>query len=191
MSRIKKVISIGGIEGGKVPQPPRPTQRPTGPKFLRLTKNPSWQSGPGNPPAGFVKGSTSKSEWIIYWALTKILGPEATGGWSYQQSVLGGREKRGGSVADFALYLTNPITLLRIQTERWHITQPSSRQQFDVDQRRALERAGYVVIDIFDEDFLTEDDFTTGQAAIKVVHEAIQGVQMPNPVTTQTSRARG
>ena len=41
--------------------------RPTGPRALRIIEQ--YIGGYGDPPAGFVRGQTSITEWICYWAL--------------------------------------------------------------------------------------------------------------------------
>ena len=33
-----------------------------------------FKGGPGDPPPGFVVGQTSATEWVIYWAMSKVFG---------------------------------------------------------------------------------------------------------------------
>lgn len=54
-----------------------PTALPTGPRLYRQTKkNVFFAGGPGAAPPGFVRASTSLSEWYFYWAAMKVLDPE-------------------------------------------------------------------------------------------------------------------
>src|SRR6187455_711622 len=56
--------------------------RTYGPKELGLQAAPQLVGGPGDPPPGFVGGTTSISEWYLYWAFEKVLGPEGPD-WQY------------------------------------------------------------------------------------------------------------
>lgn len=168
---------------------PREVQRPTGPRFLNQKRDVS-ESGPGEPPPGFVTATTSREEWVIYWALTKILGPPERGSWSYQSNLLGGRERAGGAVADFVITNRRPSLIIRVQTERFHIATEYEKQARDELQKASLERAGFRVLDVYAEHFMRSTNFETGQAAIAVVWDALKGIQRPNPITSRTSLAR-
>lgn len=132
-------------------------------------------------PELFATGTTSAPEGFIYWALTKLLGPEDYSTWTYQASVLNGRHSPGGAVVDFVVYLPNVTLGFRIQTYRFHEDAPVSKRIYDVEQLIAIFRADFMVIDIFEQDFLYDE---TGQAAIKVVLEALSNLQRPDPIAT-------
>jgi hypothetical protein len=117
--------------------------------------------------------------------MLKLLGPEGMK-WSYQSKVMGGRKQPGGAVPDFLYRETN--TIFRVQTERYHIAVPHYTQFKDREQYRAVSRAGFKVIDIYEEHFIGD---ATGQQAIAVTWDAIKGEQRPSPLANRTSRARG
>jgi len=155
-----------------------------GPRALGFTgKPPKPQGGPGNPPAGFVGGTTSLTEWYVYWALTKILGPEGDS-WAYQNSYQGGRHIPGGSVVDFVVYQPMKTLLIRVQTFRFHFTLGSQKQAYDVEQYYALsDLPGYRVIDVYEQDFI---DDPTGGKVLKVMIDALNGEEHANPLAFGT-----
>ena len=134
-------------------------------------------SGPGDAPAGFVGGTTSLSEWYIYWALLQILGPEGDS-WAYQESFLGGRHMPGGAVVDFIVYQGNVELGLRIQTFYYHLAAGSFKQSTDFEQRIALTGGGLLIIDVYEQDFINDN---TGKAVLHVVREALAGIEHYNP----------
>lgn len=139
-----------------------------------------FQGGPGDPPPGFVGGTNSKTEWWIYWALTKILGKEGVG-WSYQASYAGGRHSPGGAVIDFVVYMPMQDILMRIQTWRFHIGAGSEKITYDHEQKIAYSSAinDDVVIDVYEQDFIDDE---TGKKVIEVVKDALAGIEWPNPI---------
>jgi hypothetical protein len=170
------------IRKAKAFQPPTPdnSRIPTGPRYISIDLNyPIHASGPGHPPPGFIGGTNSISEWYIYWALEKILGPEGHG-WTYQSSYLGGRRMRGGAVVDFVVFTPRYNIGLRIQTFYFHLAAGSYKQANDYEQRINLEQQELRIIDIYEQDFIGD---RTGQSAIKVVLMALNGQEAPNPRT--------
>lgn len=166
------------------PMPKGPTKYPGPIHGFGLTKAARLTSGPGDPPAGFLNGNNSRDEWPPYWALTKIC-PRMGLTFMYQSKVQGGRKRPGGSVPDFLIIELRMI--LRIQTERYHIAVGSGKQLRDTAQRRSLENAGFVVIDLYAQDYNKDK---SGQAIIKLVWDALHFREMPNPILTRRSLAR-
>jgi hypothetical protein len=166
----------------------------TGPRLLGLARDPKLLSGPGEPPPGFVGPTTSRSEWILYWALAKVFNdpinprlPPFHGGedWSYQTSVEGGRRERGGAVVDFVIYLPGQKIGLRLQTERFHVFAGPGKQSYDAVQERNLSR--YMTIkDLYEQDLGLDD--RTGRTAVARVVDLLGGRRRIDPVTTQRAR---
>lgn len=179
----------GFSRGGGVSRfsPPRRTQRPRPPAIFQTGKRRIQLDGPGEPPVGFVSGTTSLSEWYIYWAFLKVKGPEGESSWGFQIDAGGGRGRRGGAVIDFVVWDQEPRLAIRIQTERYHIAVRQQVQTFDETSKRMLERLGYKVIDIYEEHFIRDK---SGRMSIILVREALQGKQRPSPLTLPQSRAR-
>lgn len=164
----------------EVPQPPRALV-PRGPEVLGLGMNIEQQGrGPGEPPADFVGGSTSRTEWYIYWALT-ILAKAWGFEWEYQASYLGGRQQPGGAVVDFIVYLGTRRIGLRIQTFYFHLAFGPEKQSYDVEQKVSLSSADIDVIDIYEQSFIHDD---TGESVLRVVRMALQGDEEQNPLAT-------
>lgn len=149
------------------PKPLRTTTRiPTGPKMYRKAAKPEFGSGPGEPPPGFVTPTTSKSEWLVYWAIWKALdvpgnvrqGPfngPGTGEFEYQSWQMGGRSSLGGAVVDFLIFpygSGSPIGV-RVQTEYFHIFAGSNKIASDEIQLALLSR-NMTVVDVFDYEFI-------------------------------------
>lgn len=169
------------MTGGKATfEPPAPSRSviPQGPKILSADINAAIRTeGPGDPPAGFIGGTNSVSEWYIYWALEKLLGPEGQY-WTYQSSYLGGRHIRGGAVVDFVVFTPRYNIGLRIQTFYFHLAAGSYKQADDYTQRTNLESYGLKIIDIYEQTYIGD---TTGKAALYVTQLALQGIELPNP----------
>lgn len=152
-----------------------------GAKVMGLHAGAQQISGPGDPPDGFVGGTTSKTEWYIYWALTKVLGPEEEGEWSFQNSMLGGRSTRGGAVVDFVVNMEPMYIGLRVQTFQYHFSDNSYQKMHDREQLFALSDWDFIVVDILESDFIHD---ATGAAAIQVVLAAIRQEYRPDPLGT-------
>lgn len=167
--------------------PPRGPQRPRPPKLIQKATKVGYRSGPGEPPAGFVTGTTSLSEWYIYWALLKVKGRAGVNSWGFQVGIGGGRSTAGGAVADFVIWDQKPRLILRIQTERYHVATRNRNQVYDERSKRMMESLGYKVIDIWEQNFIKDK---SGKAAIQKVRMALKGLQDPNPITAPQSWAR-
>jgi len=178
-------LFTGGLAALKPPREPRGIA-PTGSRVLGLGKDvKNVGGGPGDAPAGFVGGTTSLSEWYIYWALLQVRGPEGDeGAWAYQESFLGGRHIIGGAVVDFILYEDDYYIGLRIQTYYFHLASPegSVKQANDLEQKIRLQDGNdLIIIDIYEQNFIHDD---SGQAAIEQVLKAMQLVEEYNPRLT-------
>lgn len=137
-------------------------------------------AGPGEPPVGFVGGTTSKTEWYVYWALLKLLGREGLQ-WTYQESFQGGRHIPGGSVVDFVVYMPQFQILIRVQTWRFHFAGGAEKHQADIEQKAGLFGifGEELVIDIYEQHFIWDE---SGKAVLAVVSDAIAGIEWPNPL---------
>lgn len=129
----------------------------------------------------FLGGTVSMTECMFYWAMEKMLGPEGRE-WDYQGSKLGGRHMPGGAVVDFVYYgFGEQQVAIRIQTYYFHQGVDPNKKAEDREQRIALEDAGYIVIDVWEQEFIHDE---TGQAVLKVAHDAINGIQHENPMAS-------
>jgi len=169
-------------------QVPRGVQRPTGQKRYRVNIQPTQLTGWAvQPYGGFtLSGNNSFEEWPVFWALMQELGPPDQGTWTYQIKI--GAQQPGGSKPDFLIYYQPPI-IIRVQSDRYHLTVNSWRQAGDREQRIVLERQGYAVIDVFPQHYMNDD--THAVAVLSVVREALNYRQRTDPLTTATSVARG
>ena len=181
-------------------RPPRlrtPPAMPTGPRLYREPKDKGYVGPVADPPPGFVVGTTSKTEWLIYHALSKIMGyPQdprqppfigMPGVWRYQRAFEGGRRERGGAVLDFVVLSgakSRQDVAFRIQTEHFHIYASSEIHMNDVLQFERLSET-MLVIDLYDQDFAFDP---TNQAAIILIKRALNGEIEPNPMTDGTSQ---
>lgn len=152
--------------------------------------------GPGDPPPGFVGATTSKSEWLIYWAMARIFNdppdprrPPFFGGrdWGYQLATGEYVRQRGSSVIDFVFYANTMRIAIRIQTQRFHDAAGALKQGYDRIQVAVLESQGWRVQDLYEDDFIRDE---SGQAAVIVTKEALGLIQRPSTVTTGRSEAR-
>jgi hypothetical protein len=136
--------------------------------------------GPGDPPAGFVGGTTSKTEWYVFWAFEILLGPMGAM-WTYQESFQGGRHMPGGSVADFVLYMPMQTIIVRVQTWRFHFAGGAEKHQSDIEQKIALHSiwGEEIVVDIYEQHFINDE---SGQAVLEVCKDAMAGIEWPNPM---------
>lgn len=170
-----------------------PPIRPRGPAFLPSKE--TIISGYGEPPPGFVRGQTSLTEWIVYWALYKIFDESADprqppffGLYPYfeYQSPEGGGYIRalGSSVVDFLVHIGGEHIAIRIQTEFFHLFTSSSKQGSDTLQRAQLETAGLRVIDVYDQDLLGDP---SGAKAIVTLKYALSLIERVNPLLAGTS----
>lgn len=136
--------------------------------------------GPGEPPLNFVGGTTSKTEWWVFWAFTNLIGPVGYQ-WTYQESFAGGRHIPGGAVADFVLYMPRQTIIVRVQTWQFHFGQGSEKIQTDIEQKVSLMTpfGEYIVVDIYEQHFIHDE---TGKAVMEVCKDAMAGIEWPNPI---------
>lgn len=165
----------------------------TGPRALQLQKDPTYQYGPGEAPPGFVSATTSKSEWVFYWAIAKAFNdprdprtPPFWGGrdWAYQIAMQGGRREPGGAVVDFLIYLPGETIGIRLQTSRFHIQAGPEKQAYDEAQFTNLSRF-ITVRDVYEEQFIGD---RSGESAVRIAVETIGGRGRMNPIRSGTAR---
>jgi hypothetical protein len=172
---------------GLPPRPRVPTRLPTGPKRYRGGRE--VVAGPGEPPPGFVRPTTSKTEWFVYWALWKIFGTPRDaregpffGGppfWAYQEGT-GGDGTR--SKPDFTVYRPRRL-IIRVQTEFRHLFTDNAKQAYDRLQRVAQSNHN-TVVDLYDFRFINDK---TGQAVIIETKAAIGLIERPDPIVAGTA----
>jgi len=175
---------------------PSPPSLPRVPRLYREPKNKGYIGPVADPPPGFVIGTTSRTEWMVYRALASIFGtpeeprnPPFIGGppyWTYQQPYDQGRRAPGGSVIDFVVYAgqRNDLDIaFRIQTEYFHLYADSEVQAHDALQFERLSSAMQVV-DLYDFDFAWDD---TNEATCILIKDALNGRVSPNPINAGTS----
>lgn len=178
---------------------PHGTQRPGGAKRYHLNVAPQSLGGPGPVPSwfnasNFGGGTPAADEWPIYWACLRYFKGPPGQDWLYQTKIAASLP--GGIKPDFVIIRVTPNVVMRVQSERYHQAVPFNQAVYDLEQRIALERFGYRVIDLFPQYFIVDGSaergygYLTGQASIRAVIEAEQGRQRMNPRGTQTSFAR-
>jgi hypothetical protein len=165
-----------------------------GPDELRLREGIILLGGPEefvrNNPQLFATGSTSSHEGYAYWALLKIIGPEAEPGsngltWFYQSKVSAGRDGDRLSIVDFLIEGTgNPMDLgIRIVTPWHHELQGAAVRAFDFEQVFRLLDQDIFVVDVRSVNYMND---RTGQDAIRVMNRAIQNRPDYNPYHRST-----
>lgn len=173
---------------------------PKGPRLYRQEPGSDIMSGPGEPPPGFLTFTNSRSEWLIYWALSKVLnypkdprvGPFIgyPGLWAYQTPYEGGRAVRGGQVLDFLIESPSSIygtVAIRIQTERYHDFADHAKKAKEVILMARTARHVRVA-DIHEQDFADAEQRKTGQAAILEVKKALYGAKSSDPLKAGSAR---
>jgi hypothetical protein len=190
MPTIRKNLSIPQNRPSRMKRIPRELR---GPSELKLWVEPERNVGPGDAPAGFVQATTSKSEWIAYWALAKVMqdppdprNPPYYGGqtWGYQVALDGGRSRKGGSVADFIVWLPSEPIVIRLVTERFHVAAGPTKTALDRAQAFRLEKYASVR-DLYEQDIIAD---RTGEAACRKVVELLGGRERINPALAGTFR---
>lgn len=175
-----------------------PTVLPEGPRLYKEARDKGYRGPVSAPPAGFVGATTSVTEWMIYWAIAKVLGEPADPRqppfigypplWYYQSEQFGGRRMAGGAVVDFVVSGgrggRGRDIGFRLQTERFHLYASAEVHFKDQAQLWQLS-ASMQVIDIYDQDFLNDP---SGQAAIVAVKDALAGRTEPNPISDGTTQ---
>lgn len=174
------------------------SQLPRGPRLYKYSvlEKTDVYGGYGPMPPGFGGPTVSFTEWIVYWALWKVMGetgdPRKSGppfigsppDWTYQQPFIGGRAEPGGAVVDFIVWRTmtgRPLGI-RIQTEHFHLFTSNAKQVSDMMQRQKL-MDQIDLVDLYDYQ-ITND--ATGQAAIIAVKNALGLLELPDPLRGAT-----
>lgn len=169
---------------------PRNPLRQFGPRFLKLFALPGLGVDWCVPWPDFVGAHTSLSEQMIYKALGRVTGdpphpekPPYSGGvnWSYQDPLLGGRMTRGGSVCDFLVHWNAEDVCIRLQSERYHVTAEMAKRVDELFEKTHGDRT----IDIYEQDFVGD---CSGEAACRVVSDALAGRDAPDPGYRGTAR---
>ena len=122
---------------------------------LRRLLNPAKELKPWEKQPEWFTGSLA--EWAIYWALTR-LGVELV----FQADMLGGRNIRGGAVADF--YIPDRQLIIRVQGVFWHYERGAEIRAADELQKQALMGEVYTVIDIDEDDAMRDPLYYTKEA---------------------------
>ncbi len=181
--------TLTGVEVRPI-KPPMSVVRPDGAHHLGVGKSPVMLGGPGRVPLkGIITGNTSLEEWPIWWACWKYYKQKpGQGAWDYQARFGNGV---AGIKPDFILNLPRPI-VMRVQSDRYHVSVSSWKAAYDVQQRLDLEARGFTVIDVYPQYYI-RDNYgpLTGKASIATVQEAEAGRQRADPRATKTSWARG
>ncbi len=121
----------------------------------------------GTPPEDWVG---SVAEWACAWALG-VLNVE----YVPQANMIGGRTQLGGTVVDFLIPSLN--TIIRIQGVYYHYERGPLVINVDSLLKTSLEAKGYVVIDIDEDDILTDPLYFVKEALAGRDHSrATEGV---------------
>ncbi len=167
-----------------------------GPRFLKKYSLPQLQPDWCVPWEGFVGAHTSLSEQMIYRAIARLTGdpphaekPPYVGGvtWTYQDPLNGGRLTRGGTVCDFNVHWGTEDVCIRLPSEYFHVAAGPEKAADELFEKTHGDRT----IDIYEQDFAGD---CTGEAAVRVIADALAGRDAPNPGalgTAQRIRRRG
>lgn len=140
-----------------------------GPTELRSSlKAPEIVSGPGQRPDTGILAVATMPEWYVYWALER-LGKKPDTDFSYRAKTAY-TSLSTDTQLDFTMLDGSGIAI-EVQGTFWHYEQGAAKIVQDMVRSGALSRQ-WTVINI-DEDDIVGDP--TGQAAIYMVREALQG----------------
>lgn len=169
------------------------TRIPQKPRMYQKLAKPTIEGGPGEPPPNFLMPSTSRTEWLAFWATWKATGAPGdprngpfmgpvTGEFEYQSYALGGRRQLGGAVVDFLIRTTDIPIGCRIVTEYFHIFADVQKREADFSQALELGKVMQVV-DVYDYEFLNLDP-----QALVVYFKQAYGMIKSNPISAGTAR---
>lgn len=99
----------------------------------------------------------SGAEWAVYWALLALRIP-----FQYQASRMGGRQVKGGLVADFEI--PDRRLIIQVQGVYFHYEFGRAQQIRDVMQKAALESMGMNVIFIDEDNALADPKYYVEEA---------------------------
>jgi hypothetical protein len=184
------------------PSIPKAPSLPKGPRWeQRLRKQAKLVTGPGQPPPGFVTGTTSSVEWVFYWALFKALAPDrdprqppffgADGLFRYQKAFDQGRQI-GGQVIDFVVFPNQKSRFqiaIRLQTVQFHQNAPQRQQS--MDQMRKVRLASFMgIVDVWDYELLEENGGAgDGSKAVVRAKQAVGLIEFPSRSSTGNARS--
>jgi hypothetical protein len=171
---------------------------PKGPRALQVPKAQRKPiGGPGEPPPGFVSPTTSRTEWLVYWGLAKILGQpkDPRRGpwvgfpplWSYQNPFKGGRQIKGGAVIDFLVQpnrFNSFAIAIRLQTEFFHLSSVGGNKVMHDRLQEAYISSDYQVRDIYELSFINDP---SGAAVCRELIRTLSGFSQPDPVAGGTT----
>ncbi len=173
-----------------------PPVLPRGPKIYQPKRGGGYIGPVTEPPPGFVRGTTSATEWMVYHAIARVLGVPGDprvppyigfpGYWSYQKAFDEGRRAPGGAVIDFVVFageFADQDIAFRIQTEYFHIYSDNDVHVHDQLQKERLS-AFMRVVDLYDQDFAWDQ---TNAACIVLVKRALAGETFIDPITSGTA----
>lgn len=176
----------------------QPTLFPQGPAILGLgERRKGGSGGPGQTPPGFEGPTVSNVEWVIYWASYKLFIPDGdprippfSGDvihFEYQAPTSPGHVRElGSSVSDFLYHLGTGDVIVRLDTWYYHTSASATKQAFDRQARADAFQYGVIVRTIWDTSFISD---VTGNAAVRVLADALAGREILNPVLAGTAFA--
>jgi hypothetical protein len=206
LSKLPGITRLGGNLAEPamgIPQPPpitavpsrtitptrRPTAMPRGPRWINIREKRLSRGGPGEPPPGFVTGTTSAVEWIWYWASWVYFNkggdprkPPYTGDLINFEFQIGETPNApravGGSVSDFVYHMASGEVVIRLDTWYYHITADPAQVARDMYLKQRVHQLGVRVVTVYDTQFVHD---ASGSAAIAVLHDALLGKEIISP----------
>lgn len=136
-------------------------------------KEPSYQEDPGYLAFQAEHGLATYPEYLVYWWLTTKRGYEEFRDFWYQVSFGGGRQERGGMIADFVLSesITSRRTVLEVMGQAFH-TRPVYRAAetlaMDVMRKAIYESLGFEYVRVLDTDLVDRLDYTMSRAILGI-----------------------
>ena len=116
------------------------------------------------PPPGFVG---TAPEFAVFEALNRLGFRDQ---FEFQSSKFGGRNVRGGIVADF--FIPSLSLIINVQGEYWHYGRPG-QLGIDLIQRQQITSSGLRVVYIDESDALENADFYVGEAIRGIDHSKL------------------
>lgn len=101
-------------------------------------------------------------ERAVYNVLIKLGVP-----FEFQSKMLGGRDEKGGLIADFTI--PSLMLIIRVQGEYYHYGRPSVEAR-DLFQKEALTSLGWTVIDILGDDAVSNANYYVSEALKGISH---------------------
>jgi very-short-patch-repair endonuclease len=142
--------------GRKIPQLVRPRDKNRKPLTVRgpkpFIKRPEQTDAPGIKPGNFT---ITQPEWCVYWWLQKRHRQ-----FTFQSSLLGGRQVLGGLVTDFIVHdaTAPPGLVINVQGFAWH-RHTTVQRQADVTTKVRLEALGFAVVYVLEDEVINALDY--------------------------------